>query len=151
MEFTIRFQGVNEGWALWIKNKATGVDGVDAIRASDLNKHYPLSCINHMSEGSRQNPVFTLTEEQARQSCNFLICNHVEVEVSESFLNKYAYRKVERVLKDGNKAVSRAWVIWKLNEELVITDWLNAGAGLNWDSNLYTQDGIIDEQQKLFA
>ena len=145
MEFKVRFIGENGKFALNLRNKETGMEGVDAIRTSDLNQEYDLEIIHPLTDGAHQNPEFILTEEHARDTCQFLVNNSIIVVVTQGFLNKYAYRFISRrptAYKDIRYQVS---VVWKVNELELISNWLEMGAPLFWETEAFFTPSLITQ------
>ena len=127
MEFRVQFIGELGSYAMNIRNKETGMDGVDSIRSSDLNSIFDLSDIHPMTDGALQNPSIVLSEEQARDTCQFLVVNNIIVEVESGYLNRYAYRFISRrplAYKDVRYQVS---IKWKVNKTELIKDLNTAG------------------------
>jgi len=137
MEFTVQFVGTKDNYALSISNSATGIDGVDAIRSTDLNSEFPLAEINPQTDGTKQDPSIILSEAQARQTCQFLVDNLITVEVPEGYLNKYAFRKVIINKSFMGGKTYNVSIVWQVNEIELIKDWLDIGAPLFWNGDLY--------------
>jgi len=142
MEFTVQFVGSNSSYALFIKNYDMGMDGVDAIRQSDLNSLFPLKDIHPQAASTKQDITIILSEEQARDTCQFLITNSITVEVPQGFLNKYAYRQVTRKPSRHEGKTYQVSVEWKVKEKHLIKDWLEIGAPLFWNADLYINPPI---------
>ena len=129
MEFKVKFQSYT-GYAIDTPT-GTGFDGVELIREVLDDPDFPIENIHNYALNTKQNPEIKLSLEQAKRLWYFNRNNDVIVTVLEGFLNRYTVRLV-RVGENTSDAGKTAWIDYQIKEQVLIQEWIKAGAPLRW-------------------
>lgn len=133
MKFMVTFSTKAWSRSINIDGKQIGLEGVDLIRQETGVKELSLEKMCGSISTVCWNPDMTIPEKVARDSGHYQSTNQFTVFTKPSFLNQFCEKvvKVESSQKSGK--IKSSQIKWKLNEEKVISGWVEAGYPEYWE------------------
>jgi hypothetical protein len=133
MEFKVKFSPGDTicQYPIYINSSTIGLNDVDIIRA-EVEAMLPISRIMPQIDGIALSPIFTITEEQARQTPHFRENCEVSIRVPKRALNIFCFKKVVFNRDEETGEISSVWISWGVDRVAIFDAWLKDECPLEW-------------------
>jgi hypothetical protein len=133
MEFTVCFTTPDWRDALNLESVG-GLDILDMTREKFDLPNFPIEAVYKPEGKGLSGYEITIPEENARSSGLFQHRDKVTVVVKGHFLNQYAeLNKDGRYTPDNHGGYRAIRLMWTINKNRLLQDWVKAGFPLKWD------------------
>jgi len=138
MKFEIVFAS-HPGWPVEMPYSSIGLIDVSFIRQNTV-ENLDLDLVEGYIQDLRISPEITVCECYARSAGHFNYGNRANIRVKRNFLNQFVIKQVKTETSNKDGKILKAWIVYKLDKEAVLSAWADAGYPIQW--------GFEEEEEK---